>query len=232
MILLFIALFTVLSFVGFMYIDKKVTRNIVGGLSLALLVVSVAGLIYHLSTHWGMKEVTKTTEQQVYTAGDTKAAFGLMIDQEIGTQSGEYVFVYRDKPSDAKPIAHFTPDEKHITDAVKKSATYKMTSDNQAKVVTKTTTYAYSSDLMKMMFGIGDEEGTLVSEKSTVYVPQKTWLLLNTEQAKELESKAADLKKAAIANPEQTAKMQQLAKTDPEKYAQLQVEQIKKLLNI
>ncbi|MDR2833508.1 MAG: DUF4811 domain-containing protein [Streptococcaceae bacterium] len=208
MILVFITLFTITSFLGLIYIEKKSIRNIVGGLSLLLLTASIFFLTWHLNNHVGMKEVTKITEQEIFTAGDVNAPFGMVINQEIGTKSGEYVFVYRDKKSDEKAVAHFTPDEKHITQAVKKSATYKMTSDNKAKVVTKTTTYAYSSDLMKWMFGIGDEEGALVLERSTVYVPEKTWLLLTAEQAKKLQSKVADIQKAAMKNPEQAMQMQ------------------------
>jgi hypothetical protein len=236
MIILIVALFTVLTFVGFMFIEKKALRYAVGGVSLFLLVLSVLGLTYHLTDYWGMKEVTKTTEKEIYTAGDTSAAYGMVIDQEVGTKSGNYVFIYRDKKDDAKPETHFVPDEKHITDAVKKTAVYKMTSDKTAKVVTETTTRAFSSSLMKTLFGVGGEEGELVKEKTTVYVPEKTWLLLSADQAKELQEKAPQMQEEMqaqmAANPEMAMQMAQMQQTDPEGFAAMQVEQVKKLLGV
>ena len=224
MIILIVAIFTVLTFTGFMFIEKKMLRNLVGGISLALLTLSVAGLAFHLSNYWGMKEVMTVTEKPIYTAGDTSAAYGMLIDQELGTKSGNYIFVYRDEKDDKEPVEHFKPDEDHITDSVKLTADYELTSEGSAKVVTKTTRREFSSGLMKALFGIGGEEGELVKEESRVYVPEKTWLLLTSEQEKELQKQKQE-------NPEMAMKMMELQKSNPEEAAAMQVEQIKKVLN-
>jgi len=236
MIILIVAILTILAFVGFMFMEKKSLQYAIGGTSLLLLFLSVVGLTFHLTNYWGMKEVTTTTEKTIYTAGETSAAYGMIIDKEIGTDSDNYVFVYRDAKDDEKPEPHFVPDEKHISQAIKKSADYKETSDTTAKAVTKTTRREFTSSFMRLLFGIGGEAGELVSEKTTIYVPEKTWLLLTEKQAQELQEKAPEMQKQMQAqmeaDPAAAMQMLEMQKNDPEGFAAMQVEQIKKMLDI
>ncbi|GFH40311.1 DUF4811 domain-containing protein [Pseudolactococcus insecticola] len=236
MIIPIIAIFAVLVFYFFMFTKADLVRWIFGGISFILLALSVGGLTAHFSHHWGMKTVSKTTTTEIYTAGDTNASFGMMIDVPIGTKSGDYVLVYRDKATDKKPSAHFTPDKKHISESVKKSATYKTAAVKKATLTTTKTTRTWSNDFFKVIFGIGDEDGELVKEKNVVKVPAKTWLVLTQKQAAELQKKAPELqaKMAAEvkADPAKAAQLAQLQKADPEKYTELQVQQIKSLLAI
>ncbi|KYP19680.1 hypothetical protein AKL13_01393 [Streptococcus parauberis] len=77
MILFLIIISTILSFITWMYIQKTGLRYLLGSLSLLLLLASTFILTDHFVNHTGMKTETKVTEKAIYTAGDTKAAFGL-----------------------------------------------------------------------------------------------------------------------------------------------------------
>ena len=81
MILFLIIISTILSFITWMYIQKTGLRYLLGSLSLLLLLASTFILTDHFVNHTGMKTETKVTEKAIYTAGDTKAAFGLLLNQ-------------------------------------------------------------------------------------------------------------------------------------------------------
>ncbi|MDR0299930.1 MAG: DUF4811 domain-containing protein [Streptococcaceae bacterium] len=235
MIILLIILFAATTIIGFFYL-KGVLSWLVGIFSLLVLAFSMVGLIYHDNTHWGMKEVTTRTSHEIYTAGDPAQAWGLVIKAEIGTNTGNYVFVYRNGIDDKKPETNFKPDTKHIVEAVLKSANYQLTSDSNAKVVTNTTRYEWSNNLAKWLFGVGGEAGDLVKQRSTVYVPKDTWLLLTAAQVeklqKELPTLQAQMKAQLAANPAEALQLQELQKNNPTAYAAMQVTQIKKILGI
>ena len=122
MIILIIALATILTFVTWMLIHPKALRYILGLLSLALLFASVWMLTDHFVNHTGMTIETKTKTREIYSAGDSKAPFGLMIYKEIGTHSSNNVLVYRTDLNQKEAKAHFVPNTKEVISAVKKSA--------------------------------------------------------------------------------------------------------------
>lgn len=236
MIILVITLFTLLTFFGFMYVKGRTARLFAGGISVVLLALTVLAFTLHFNQHWGMKEVTKTTSHEIYTAGEAKAPYGMMIKSEIGKNTGNYVLVYRNDQTSAKPDTNFVPDQKNIIEAVKKSASYKLVDTDTAKVVTTTTRYKFSSGFMKLLFGMGGEENSLVKESSVVEVPKDTWLVLTQDQVKTLTEKAPEMQKEAEAqlktDPAKAMQLAQLQKSDPKSYATLQVKQIKTLLGI
>lgn len=236
MIIILIILFTLLTFFGFMFVKNRAGRLIAGGLSLVLLVLSVFALTFHFNQHWGMKEVVTTSSHQIYTAGDAKSAYGLMIKSEIGKNTGNYALVFRNNENAAKPDTNFVPDEKHIIEAVKKTASYKLVDSDKAKVVTTTTRRQFSSSWMKLLFGVGGEENTLVKESSVVEVPKDTWLVLTEDQVEKLTKEAPEMQKQMEAqlkaDPAKALQMAELQKSNPKAYAKLQVDQIKQLLGI
>lgn len=236
MIIILIAIFTLLTFFGFMYINKGILRGVVGGLSLILLTASVLSLTMHIKENWGMEKVTTTETKQIYTAGDTSAAFGVLLKAEVGKNTNNYVLVYRTNREDKAPTAHFQPDQKHIVETLKKTADYKLTDESNAKLVTTTVRWKFKDNFMKFLFGIGDEEGKLVSEHARAYVPKDTWLVLTQEQAKQLQKEVpamqAKQEAALKANPEQAKAMLEMQKNNPEEFTKLQVSQIKEALNI
>ncbi len=235
MIILLIILFAAFVIIGFFYV-KGAASWIVGSLSMLLLALSMIALAYHDQTNWGMKEVTTTSTHQIYTAGDKTAPYGLMIKAEIGQNTGNYVLVFRNNANSAKPDTNFEPNQNNIVESVKKSATYQLTDTTTAKVQTTTTRLEFSSNLMKLLFGIGGEQNTLVKQHSVVSVPQDTWLVLTQSQVETLTKKApqmqAQMEAELKANPAKALQLAELQKSNPKEYAKMQVEQIKQLLGI
>lgn len=232
MIIVLLILFVILTFYGFMFTKNTLTQWLVGGVSFILLCLSIFALTLHFSGNWGMKEVTTTATKQIYTAGDSSATYGLLIDSQLGTSSGNYVLVYRDSVTSSKPATHFVPDTAHAAEAVKISASFTQADTDKATVTTTTTKRVFTSNLMSFFFNIGGEQNELVKEKALVTVPKDTWLVLTSKEAIELQSKAAQLQAAAAADPTAAAQMQALAKSDPTAAAKLQVAQIKQLLGL
>ena len=236
LIFIFIIVFMVLTFVGFMIIKKPALSWTVGIISFILLALSVLGLTLHIRNNWGLKEVTTTTSHQIYTAGDKTAPYGMMIKAEIGKNTGNYVLVFRNSENEAKPATNFKPDEKHITEAVKKSATYKLVAGNKAQVTTTTTRRQWKSNFFKTLFSAGGEKNELVKQHSVVSVPKDTWLVLTQAQVEKLTKQAPAMQKQMEAelkaDPAKAMQLAELQKNDPAAYAKMQVQQIKQLLGI
>ncbi|WP_353891584.1 DUF4811 domain-containing protein [Lactococcus lactis subsp. lactis] len=236
LIILLLVVFMIGTFFGFMFIKNTIAHWLVGGISFLLLAGSVAMLTMHIRDNWGMKEVTTSTTHQIYTAGDKSAPYGMMIKAEIGKNTDNYVFVYRNNEKSEKADTNFKPDEKHISEAVKKSATYKLVDDTKATVTTKTTRRVWSSDFYKLLFSVGGEQNELVKQNSVVSVPKDTWLVLTQDQVKKLGQEAPAMQKQMEAqlkaDPQKAAQLAALQKSNPTEYSKMQVKQIKQLLGI
>lgn len=197
MIIIIVAVFLVLTYLSWFFIQSRILRWICGVLTLLLLFASLVLMTGNFAWHWGMKEVTHTKTQKIYTAGEITAAYGILVKHEIGNASGNYVFVYRTDQNQKKVGEHFVPDEHQVLTAVKKTATYQIVSTGDASVKTVTTQRVFSSDLMKLLFGVGGGNHELVQEKSVISVPKDSWMVVTDQQAKELTEKAPELKAQA-----------------------------------
>ena len=145
MIIIFITLFALSTFFGFMYLDKDIWRAFVGGLSLLLLTLSVMLLTLHIKDNWGMEKRTSTETKIIYTAGPLDVGFGMLLKSEIGKDTHNYVLVYRTNKRDKEPTAHFQPDEKHLVETLKKTADYKRTDESEAKLVIRTVRWQFKN---------------------------------------------------------------------------------------
>lgn len=258
MIIVLIALFTVCVFISFFFVKRALLRWILGCCSVALLLASVLLLCAHFAWNWGTVEVGSQQTVEIYTAGDTKAAYGVLIASQIGTKSDNYAFSYRTEAR-GKVGTHFVPDTSDIIDAVKVKSTYTTYSGTSASLTTTTIRRQFSSPLTKLLFGIGGEENVLVSQSNVISVPESTWLVLTEAQAKELATKAPQLQAeaeqqakqaqatleaeiAAAPTPEAKLQLQQAAQeqaaaqqaieNNPTEYAQQQIAAIKTALGI
>ncbi|MDR0199295.1 MAG: DUF4811 domain-containing protein [Streptococcaceae bacterium] len=256
MIILLIIIFAALAIVGFFYM-KGAAGNIVGGLTTILLLISMVGLIYHDTAHWGMKTETTTTTKQIYSIAGTQAAYGVMLKEPFGTDSGNYIFMYKSDANDKDVTVNFlgnlkkldTSDKNasssmkswisnilknHVVETSKKSSSIKLVDGNTAQIVTKTSRYAWSNGFAQWLFSVGGEGGELKKETFTAEVPKTTWLVLTQDQMTALQKKAPEMaaaeKAEMAANPEAALQAEALAKSDPTAYAALQVTQIKKAM--
>ncbi|PCS00896.1 DUF4811 domain-containing protein [Lactococcus fujiensis] len=236
MIIIILAILVLLTFYSFIFIENKTVRWVAGIISFVLLLTTVIGLTYQITDKWAMKEVTSAKTKEIYTAGETNAPYGMMIKAEIGKDTNNYVLVYRNDEKSKKPDSNFVPDQNHIIETLKKTATYKIAAVKTASVTTTTTRRVFKNDFWKLIFGVGGEQNELVKQHSVVTVPKDTWLVLTQDQVKKLTEEApamqAKMEAALKADPEKAMQMAALQKSDPVAYAKLQVEQIKQLLGI
>lgn len=230
MIILVIILATVLSFSTWMYISKPLLRFVLGGLSLLFLASSIYFLTDHFVNHRGMLVKTSVKTQKIYTAGQTNQAFGVMIAKEVGTKSGRYVMVYRDKENDSQAKTHYVPNQKKISEEIKKSASYQLTDTKEASETVTTKRYVWKNKFYKILFNFGGENNKLKSKTVVVTIPKDTWLVLSPNEAKSLQTLLLKLQEASQKNPAQAKIMAELLKSNKEEAAKLQVKAIKELL--
>lgn len=230
MIIFLISLTTILTFMAWSLIKAPFLRYSLGVLTLLSLIASVAFLTDHFVNHTGMEVKTTTKTNTIYSAGDSSVAFGLLIYKEVGTSSGNYVLIYRDKKTDKKASAHFVPNTKKIIEAVKKTATYKTARQDEATLTMTTKRYVWKSDLYEWLFGFAGESNELVSQKSVVTVPEDTWLILTQDEAKKLASLSTAMQKQMTTDPTKATTMKALSQSNPKEYAALQVEIVKEAL--
>ncbi|MDO4634974.1 MAG: DUF4811 domain-containing protein [Streptococcus sp.] len=229
MIVLIIILATVLTFATWMYLSKPLLRYVLGTLSLFVLGSSIYLLTDHFVNHRGMEVKTTVLTKQIYSSGDTSQPFGIMIAKEIGTKSGRYVMIYRDKEG-ADPTAHFVPNKKKMTETVKKSSSYKLVDTDKASVSIKTKRYVWKNHFYELLFNVGGENNELVSQEVDVLVPKETWMVLSPKEAKSLKSALPKLKETSAKNPDTAKMMANLIRNNPKEAAKLQIKAIQALL--
>ena len=72
LIILLVIIFMIGTFFGFMFIQNRLARWLVGGVCFLLLAGSVAMLTLHIKDNWGMKKVNTATSRRIYTAGENQ----------------------------------------------------------------------------------------------------------------------------------------------------------------
>ena len=235
LIIILIVVFMIASFGTFMYLRKALLRWTLGSLSVFLLALSILLMLGNFAWNWGTKEVTTTDIRPIYTAGPTNVAYNILIQSEIGNKSGNYAFVFRDSEN-GRVKTHFVPDTSDIINAVKKTASAKDSSSLTASVKTVTIKRTFSSDMTKLLFDIGNNDNILIKQHSTVSISSATWLVLDEAQAKQLEAAApkleAEQKAELAADPQKALALEQLQKTNPTAFAELQISVIKQALGL
>ncbi|WP_277294542.1 DUF4811 domain-containing protein [Streptococcus hyointestinalis] len=227
MIIALIATTTILTFLTWTLIKSPVWRTIWGILSLLAFVGSVYILTDHFINHTGLTVKSEVTRQPIYTAGETSLPYGILIYEPLGTKSDNKVLVYRSDKEAKKASTHFVPNMKKPIQAIKKTSNYTFSDVTKATLVTDTKRYAWHSKLDEILYGFAGEGGSLVSQKSTVELPEKIWLALTAKQAQQL-AQIAKTQSQSAASPEE----EEMAKSDPQAYAELQVAAIKKMLHL
>ena len=179
MVIILLAVFAILTFISWIKIENVPARVTSGLISGGLLLATVLMLVANFNNHFGMEKVTKTETKTIYSAGGSKVPAGMMIAQALG---------------------------KHIVEAVKKTATYKLIDTDKATVTTKTTRWEWQNDFFKLMFGFGGEGHSLYKQQTVVKLPKDTWVVMTPAQSKAVQAK----QKAAAANPAAQAQQEQL----------------------
>lgn len=222
MIIPIIAIFAILTFITTMFIKNRGARNFFSTIFFLGLVLSIAAMLANDRIHFGMKGKNVTEEQVIYSAGNPADPANLLIYQDMGSEVEEDAYAYRLKPKGK--IEQAVP-------ARSKATNVKIRPDQPASIVTTGKRWVYKNDFYKMLFNWDGEDNKIAKQEVTIYYPDDTWVLLSTEQSKQL----AEMSKKSSADQQEemtqrTIEIRELAKTDPIAAGQMQVEMINEQL--
>lgn len=179
MIIILMTISAIAFFISFIYINKvplRITFTLISGI---VFIFSIIGMVANYHSHYGMQEVTTTTEKQIYSA-DTTGAMQIILYEPIGTNGDENIFIY--SPDNHSKKVTYTKVDEFTT-----NKTEIVNSDTANLKITEVH-WKYKSDAYKFWFGIADNNNKLSKQINTFYLP-KTWYLLSTSEAKELKQK-------------------------------------------
>lgn len=182
-------LLTLLVFGSWIFISNKIVRNIVGTIFTLALLAMIIGITGHLSDNWGMeKRVVTSEEKEIYSAGNEDSPTNMLIANEIGKGTNNYVMAYKDNKNDKKPSTYYKPktNKSDLSETIKKQAKYEVADVDRATKQTKKTIWVWKSDFYRMLFSFGSSETKLIKSTTTVKVPEDTWIVLNTDELKKL----------------------------------------------
>lgn len=180
-----------------------------------LFVLSIIGVTANYSHHWGMKQVTTTKSQKIYSAAGSNMPINLY--QPVGTSGEDNVYIYKTSPNQKKP-QHTQANE--LTHSITKA-----TNDPQARLLTKETRWQYQNGFYQFLFMGTGMNNKLVRRTNTLYYP-KGYVKLTAKQAKRLRAVMASQGQAAAALQQQvtTTVQQKVAAAhtqDPQKIKQI-----------
>lgn len=223
---------TICVFVSWLLIPHKVTRYILGSISTLLLLLTIIGIKANMTHHFGMeKQVITSKETEIYSAGAKNSPINMLIANEVGKNTNNYVMVFKDQENDKKAQPHFKPkmDKENISETVKHQANYVIKDTNKATKQTKKEVWVWKSKFYKFLFNFGQGDKEIIKRTTTISVPKDTWVVLNAEQSKKLQHSSNTQNKKV--NPKkQQAKMQNLMAKYKKQHPDASQQEIKKYI--
>lgn len=181
MILLILGIFVVLFFIVMNY-SKPTRRTPLSILMFCGLALSLLAIVANFHSYFGMKEEVVKATEPIYSASPSKE-LPLLLYQPVGTTGAENVYIY-DKEAGAQKPETTVPDidVKNIVQT---------TSASDARLEVEKTEEVYTSNWMKLLFGVAGNDHAVIKTTNTFYIPA-SWHTLSTDQAKELQAKMQD----------------------------------------
>ncbi|KRM87604.1 DUF4811 domain-containing protein [Lacticaseibacillus thailandensis] len=195
MILWILVISTILLFISFVTLRSSWYRVLFVAITGVLMVGSVWAIHENDEDHLGMKRVTTTTSQVIYSASPSKA-LSLLLHQDIGTNGKHSVYIYK-TASGSKAKTHHTKADYDVYNRVT------TTQQDVAQLQVTRHEWVYKNDFAKLMFNDLNNH-QLIKQTNTFKIPT-TWYDLTTSQAKQL---AQQLKKAQHQSAAQKAQLQ------------------------
>ncbi|WP_367296381.1 DUF4811 domain-containing protein [Levilactobacillus yonginensis] len=180
MIIISIIITAILSFAFYVYIHNHVLSNTLTAVAVIALLTSIFFMVKNDHDHLGMQQVTETSTQKIYSASPSKQ-MPMMIYQSVGTADKHRVYVYKTS-ANAKKTSH-TKAKITTNNVVKRTA-------GANRIVTKKVYWEYKSTAAKFWFGLSGNGHTYLKETNTIYL-NKSWTVLSTTQAKQLQKMAS-----------------------------------------
>lgn len=172
-------------FVSIMFAPNMRTRWILGLITGLIFVGSTVIITANFHDHWGMKRITTTKTQKIYSAS---SQIQLILYQPVGTSGKDNVYIYQTKPRQKTP-QHTQANEFTTNRLV-------WTDSDQATLTVKETRWRFKNDFYKVLFAGSKMDGKLVSRTNTFRYP-KTFVKISVKQAQALKKQAQALKSPA-----------------------------------
>lgn len=182
MITIIMLLGAIAFFAAIMFSPSNRTRWLLGMISGLIFVGSTLMITANFHEHWGMKQVTTTKTQKIYS---TSSQMQLALYQPVGTSGKDNVYIYQTKPRQKKP-QHTQANEFTTNRLV-------WTDSDQATLTVKETRWRFKNDFYKVLFAGSKMDGNLVSRTNTFRYP-KTFVKISVKQAQALKKQAQALK--------------------------------------
>lgn len=203
MITIIMFLGAIAFFAAIMFSPSNRTRWLLGMISGLIFVGSTLMITANFHEHWGMKQVTTTKTQKIYS---TSSQMQLALYQPVGTSGKDNVYIYQTKPRQKTPqhtqANEFTTNRLIWTDS------------DQATLTVKETRWRFKNDFYKVLFAGSKMDRKLVSRTNTFRYP-KTFVKISVKQAQALKSPAAQAQLKAQAAAYVTARVQAAKQQNP-----------------
>lgn len=142
-----------------------------------IFMLSTAGVTANYSHHWGMKKVTTTHTQKIYSAASA-SHLPINLYQPVGTSGEDNVYLYNTKVNQKKP-AHTQANERTVSSD-------HVTNSSQPKLVTTEQRWRYQNGFYKFLFMGNGMNGKLAHRTNHLYYP-KTYVKVSVKQMKLLQ---------------------------------------------
>lgn len=182
MITIIMFLGAIAFFAAIMFSPSNRTRWLLGMISGLIFVGSTLMITANFHEHWGMKQVTTTKTQKIYS---TSSQMQLALYQQVGTSGKDNVYIYQTKPRQKTP-QHTQANEFTTNRLV-------WTDSDQATLTFKETRWRFKNDFYKVLFAGSKMDGHLISRTNTFRYP-KTFVKISVKQAQALKKQAQALK--------------------------------------
>lgn len=203
-------------FASVMFINQRSTR-IAGTLIFSILFIgSTATMTLNYSHHFGMKRVTTTTRQTVFSAA---APLPIALYQPVGTSGQDNVLLYKTNQNQKK-VTH-TPANEYTTSKIRFS------NRTTPELRTIETRWQFKNNFYKTLFLWSGMDGTLIKRTTIIEYP-RSFVKLTPPQAKRLQkgmTSANTSQVQAQAKAFITAKVQAAMAKQPNMSAQ-QIQQV------
>ena len=185
MITIIMFLGAIAFFAAIMFSPSNRTRWLLGMIFGLIFVGSTLMITANFHEHWGMKQVTTTKTQKIYS---TSSQMQLALYQPVGTSGKDNVYIYQTKPRQKTP-QHTQANEFTTNRLV-------WTDSDQATLTVKETRWRFKNNFYKVLFAGSKMDGNLVSRTNTFRYPKK-FVKISVKQAQALKKQAQTLKSPA-----------------------------------
>lgn len=220
MIVYVILVLLLLTILAWTFIPNKVLRVLIGTGLTILLTCSVTILTMTFKNHYGMHQITISETKPIYSATEGKMPMGVLIVSKVGKDDKKHkIMVYQDSV-DSKSKAHFVPNQKKITESIKKESYYSSADVKEATITKETTRWKWKTDKYKLWLNVG-QENELVKQVSKVQIPKDTWVALSPKQLEKMQTMLTQNMSSSSTN------MSQMAGMTKEDQAKIMVKMVK-----